>query len=515
MRSSPTPMPGSASHRTFVCWDLLPRVITATSSWWRRSITSRWCWLDPWLRMVQFHAVAGTQRQGQCYRTRLFSRSDGRSWGMIAPRGLMWRSKWKVSCSFIWNFVAIVRTVIWLSRSTTCLTRSCGSCKRRPSYPRSWSQFFKDGGSVPSPGKWVAGSMPFQKEGSWWRSTTLFAMWSCGSWQHHRRMHLVRMPIGWSFAFTVLLIGWMWPAAPVQFHHRGWWSAVCQVLPWSRTLVGVESTWLVWRARIKPFICRSSRVFMLIGLQRWKLRMRMGLDLAYRLSLWSPTRTTCTWSVRVPCSGKSRRSSRRKHLRSKHMIVQRSKLRQFCHQSQVDLLFSQQMLSLPAWRRLLVRTRSSKWCTHTKEWPWLRQMFRSQSPVFLLIRVLLQVADLWCRQGGPLIRGGGRWWITRPWLLLASWSKFAWCNKQEDPLPGIVQDKVGLMRSRLSSWMLWKERKAAPHRSLDRSAPQHHSDLFVRNHKLWKVVDVSTQELINLFADWLHERVVITRPIGS
>ena len=73
--------------------------------------------------------------------------------------------------------------------------------------------------------------MPFQKEGSWWRSTTLFAMWSCGSWQHHRRMHLVRMPIGWSFAFTVLLIGWMWPAALVQFHHRGWWSAVCQVLP--------------------------------------------------------------------------------------------------------------------------------------------------------------------------------------------------------------------------------------------------------------------------------------------
>ena len=251
--------------------------------------------------------------------------------------------------------------------------------------------------------------MPFQKEGSWWRSTTLFAMWSCGSWQHHRRMHLVRMPIGWSFAFTVLLIGWMWPAAPVQFHHRGWWSAVCQVLPWSRMLVGAESIWLVWRARIRPFICRSSRVFMLIGLQRWKLRTRMGLDLASRLSLWSPIRTTCIWSVRVPCSGKSRRSLRRKHLRSKHMIVQRSKLRQFCRRLQVDLLFSQQMLSPPAWRRLLVRTRSSKWCIHTKVWPWLRQMFRSQSLVFPLIRVLLQVADLWCRQGDLLIRGGGRW----------------------------------------------------------------------------------------------------------
>ena len=48
---------------------------------------------------------------------------------------------------------------------------------------------------------------------------------------------------------------------------------------------------------------------------------------------------------------------------------------------------------------------------------------------------------------------------------------------------GTDQDMVELMRSRLSSWMLWRERKAAPHRSLDRSAPQRHSDLFVRNHK--------------------------------
>ena len=32
-------------------------------------------------------------------------------------------------------------------------------------------------------------------------------------------------------ASTALLIGLMWLAALVQFHHRGWWSAVCQGLP--------------------------------------------------------------------------------------------------------------------------------------------------------------------------------------------------------------------------------------------------------------------------------------------
>ena len=79
-------------------------------------------------------------------------------------------------------------TIVWLLQETPTKTHVRGPCS-------------KDGGSVPSLGKWVAGSMPFQKEGSWWRSTTLFVMWSCGSWQRRQLMHLVRM----NFAFTVPL----------------------------------------------------------------------------------------------------------------------------------------------------------------------------------------------------------------------------------------------------------------------------------------------------------------------
>ena len=164
MRSWRTPMPGSMFCRTLVWWGPRPRAITATFSWWRRSTILRWSWLDLWLHMGQSHAVAGILRQVKCFRMRLFSLSAGRSCGTTVLRGWTWRSRWKVNCWFTWSWGGTDRIQTCRYRSTMCLTRSCGSSRRLPSFPRSWWQCSKDGEFVPYPGKLVGGSTLSLKE---------------------------------------------------------------------------------------------------------------------------------------------------------------------------------------------------------------------------------------------------------------------------------------------------------------------------------------------------------------
>ena len=202
-------MPGSMCCLTLVLWDLLPLDIIATFSWWRRSTTSSWSWQDPWPHTDLCRVAAGMRRLGQCYRMRLFSLSDGRSCEMTVQLGWMSKSSWKVSWWFTWSWEDTVRIRTCQSRSTMWRILSCGSYKKPRSFQLLWSPFSKDGECVPYPGKWVGGSTLSPKEGSWWRSTFLCAMWSCGSWQLLLRMLLVKMLIGWNSDSTVLRIVWM------------------------------------------------------------------------------------------------------------------------------------------------------------------------------------------------------------------------------------------------------------------------------------------------------------------
>ena len=207
-------------------------------------------------------------------------------------------------------------------------------------------------------------------------------MWSCGSWRLHQLMRSVKTPIGWNFVSTALQIDLTWHPVLVRLRHHGFWWVGCLDLLWSRMPGGAGIIWHVWRALIKLFSYHSLQVFMLTGQRRWKPRSRRRLDLGSLRSQWNPTRTTCTWSVKAHCSGKSKRSSRRRLWRFKLMTSPKRGLRQFCHPLLVALLFSLPMPSHQTWRLWLVRIRLSRWCIHTRVWRWLQQMSQWRSQVF-------------------------------------------------------------------------------------------------------------------------------------